>query len=68
MVNVFDIATRCDTPLQLVGLFIITMFFISIAFIAYMTICFIGKVILHFSKVDVTVDKVDVHINTHLSQ
>lgn len=68
MVDVFDIATRCNTPLQLAGLFVIAMFFIIIAVIAYLTIRFIGKVILHFRKADVTVDKDDVHISAHLSQ
>ncbi len=68
MADVFRISTQCSTPLQILGLLIIAVFFIIIAFIAYMTIRYIGKVILSFRKADVNVDKGDAHVDIHLSQ
>lgn len=68
MVDVFSIATQCSTPLQVIGLLIIAVFFISIAFIAYITIRYIGRVILSYRRAEVNIDKGDTHIDAHLSR
>lgn len=67
MADVFNTAIQCDTPLQILGLIIISIVFITFGILIYKTIRFIGCVILKFHKVDVTVEKDGSKIETHLS-
>lgn len=68
MADILDIATKIDSPLQLIGVLIIARAFIAFCAYAYKTIHSFGQFILGFRKVDVKVDKDDVHIDTHLRQ
>lgn len=68
MVDVFNTAIQCNTTLQIMGLLIIALFFISIAILIYKAIRFIAVCILKFHKVDATIDKGDFHSDIHLRQ
>ena len=68
MVDVFNIAVQCNTILQIIGLLIIALFLTVIAILVYKAIRFIAFCLLSFRKIDVTIDKSDIHCSTRLCQ
>ena len=66
MTDALSVGTRCDTPLQIIGLLIISILIVIILIIIYKLIVFIGNLFLKFRKVDVAVGKGDLYFKSKL--
>lgn len=68
MPDALSVGTRCDSPLQVVGLLIVAILISVVAIICYKSIRYVCECILTYSKVRINIDKGDTHINSRLSR
>ena len=68
MPDALSIGTRCNSPLQVVGLLIVAILISVIAITCYKSIRYICDCILTYSKVRIDIDKGDHHFKSSLSR
>ena len=68
MPDALSVGTRCNSPLQVVGLLIVAILFSVIAIIFYKSICYICDCILTYRKVRINIDKGDTRVSSRLSR
>lgn len=68
MPDALSVGTRCDSPLQILGLLIVAILIMVVAIICYKSIRYICDCILNYRKVRISIDKGETHIEGTLSQ
>ena len=68
MPDALSIGTRCNSPLQIVGLLIVAILISVIAIVCYKSLRYICDCLLTYSKVRVDIDKGDTHFKSFLSR
>lgn len=68
MPDALSVGTRCNSPLQVVGLLAVAILISVVAIVCYKSIRYICDCILTYSKVRINIDKGDTHFKSSLSR
>ena len=68
MPDALSVGTRCNSPLQVMGLLIVALLISVVAIIFYKSIRYVCDCILTYRKVRINIDKGDTHFKSSLSR
>lgn len=68
MPDALSVGTRCNSPLQVIGLLIVAILISVVAITIYKSIRYICDCILTYRKVRINIDKGDTHVSSRLSR